>query len=325
MKKLICSLVVICYLAGNLSAQQIANWSSYYENGLMWNPALTAKWMYWEMNATHRTEWSGFEDAPEYGSISYQFPFTKRKTRGVSVGAFAEYDKIGALQNTTFGGTYVYKIRPQLFNKNNDVLSFGLLAKFQQLRINPIKLVHHELLEGDFTDTETNSKFGLNAGFGVFYISEYEFGEYNRDSHFYFGASALNLIPNSITAIEGLKITQIPHFTFNAGYRHYPWNSRSFIETNLLAVYALQRPLNVMANLRYEKLNKYWASVGAVTSGDIFLQVGLIFNEDSFLKKIVRDGSLRLGFKSDYSMGSISSVAGVGYEVYIAYRFKFEN
>mgnify|MGYP000144018807 CR=1 FL=1 len=97
------------------------------------------------------------------------------------------------------------------------------------------------------------------------------------------------------------------------------------LETNILAIYALQRPVNVMLNTRYEKINKYWFSAGAVTSGDIFLQVGLIFDGDSMLKKIVRDGSLRLGFKSDYSAGSISRVAGLGYEVYIAYRFEFEN
>ena len=324
MKKLICSLVFLFSLTTNLTGQQIANWSSYYENGFMWNPALTAKWMYWELNATHRTEWSGFEDAPEYGSVSYQFPFSKRQTK-VAVGTFAEYDKVGALQNTTFGGTYTYKIRPQLFGKNKDVLNFGLLAKIQQLRINPIKLVHHELLEGEFTDTQAGTKFAFNAGVGLFYISVYDFGEYNRDSHFYFGASALNLIPNDITALEGIKITQKPHFTFNAGYRHYPFRATSFLETNLLAIYALQRPVNVMLNTRYEKINKYWFSAGAVTSGDIFLQVGLIFDGDSMLKKIVRDGSLRLGFKSDYSAGSISSVAGLGYEVYIAYRFEFEN
>lgn len=83
--------------------------------------------------------------------------------------------------------------------------------------------------------------------------------------------------------------------------------------------YAFSSVVNVMANIRYEEQNKYWGAIGAVTNGEVFAQVGLIFNDQSALGWLVKDGVLRIGTKVDYSLGSLGQFAGIGYEAFVAY------
>lgn len=310
-------------MASDCASQQIARWSSFYENGFVWNPALTGRWSYWEFSATHRAEWTGFEDAPQYSTVGYQFPFLRRQTR-VALGAFAEVDRVGPYQNISFSGSYAYKIRPQWFGNRRDVLTLGMSGKFQQISIDSRRLVHPGLLEGDIATLEESTRLLPNVGAGLFYISVNDEGAHNQKNHYYVGLSLLNLVPLDQADYNGLALTTVPHATLNVGYRYYPWRASHFIETNALAVYAFSRAINIMTNVRYEKINKYWMTLGVVTSGDFFGQVGVIFDEDSMLKKIVKDGSLRLGIKAEYSIGSIVQVAGMGYEAYIAYRFEME-
>lgn len=48
-----------------LKAQQLPSWSSFFESGFIWNPALTARNQSNEALLTHRQDWLGFEGAPQ--------------------------------------------------------------------------------------------------------------------------------------------------------------------------------------------------------------------------------------------------------------------
>ena len=63
--------------------QQIANWSSFYENGFIWNPAMTAKWNAMDVSLTHQEMWTGFDGAPKYSTLSFQYPFINMEGRPV--------------------------------------------------------------------------------------------------------------------------------------------------------------------------------------------------------------------------------------------------
>ena len=77
MKQILYIVIIVLGILTSLQAQQRPSWSSFYENGLIWNPALTAKWNRWEVSATHRKEWVGFDDAPAYSTVTFQLPFLK--------------------------------------------------------------------------------------------------------------------------------------------------------------------------------------------------------------------------------------------------------
>ncbi len=310
-------LALLCCITKSQS-QQTAPWSSFYENGFIWNPALTARWDSWEVSTTFRQEWTGFQDSPEYVTAGFQYPFLLNKTR-TTVGAYLESDKVGPYESVGLGGTYTYKIYPQLFGIRDGVLTFGLGAKINQFRFDAGNLVSFDGIEGDITiPDEGFTFFRPTISFGAFYNSVSDF--YSHLPHFYFGAAISQTFPieNRISSYGSLN--SVVHAYLHGGMRIKRYRrSSNFIEPSVMISYAFSSVVNVMANIRYEEQNKYWGAIGAVTNGEVFAQVGLIFNDQSALGWLVKDGMLRIGTKVDYSLGSLGQFAGIGYEAFVAY------
>lgn len=302
-------------------SQQQAAWSSFYENGFIWNPALTARWNTWEASVVGRQEWIGFEGAPKMANIGFQYPFVKRFTK-VAAGGYLNYDEVGPFQSVTGGGTYAYKIRPQLFGNRKDVLTFGGRLSFGQYRFTDSKAV---TFSGEFDPTVIPDQTGLlpDVGVGLYYvtISDIEI----HKSHYYFGLAANNLISSQINTGPLGSYTNIPHVSAHGGYRFYPFGQTDvFYEPNVFVSYGFNKAVNVMGNFRYEWVDRFWLAGGAVSSGEVFGQMGFIFNRESVLGAIVGDGVMRIGAKVDYSLGSLRRYAGMGFETYIAYLFSNE-
>lgn len=304
--------------------QQSPTWSTFYENGFIWNPALTARWNSWEVNSTLRQEWSGFEDAPQYGTLGFQYPFIKNITK-VAIGAYIDFDEVGPFKSIGIGGTYVYKIYPRWFGNRDGVLSMGLSAKLNQFRFKANKLRAFEGIEGDFAIPQNGETYiNPDFSFGMFYNSVSDF--YAFESHYYFGASINRLVPVENTISPFGNWRQVPHANFHGGLRiQGDRHSNTYIEPSMMISYAFANQINVMAHVRYEKNQKYWAAIGGVTNGEVFGQVGVIFNDRSVLGWLVKDGILRLGTKVDYSIGSLGQFAGMGYEAFIGYTFSEED
>jgi len=172
MKK-ICTFFLFLYSFSLINAQQIANWSSYYENGFVWNPALTAKWNTTEFSLTHQQEWIGFDAAPKYSTLSFQYPFSKYGNfTKAGIGAYLDYDKIGPFTKTGAALTYTYRIRPQLFGNNDDYLSFGIGGQMSRYTFRSDDLVG---LDGISTDPQlieqAQTSLKPNFNFGVFYMN----------------------------------------------------------------------------------------------------------------------------------------------------------
>ena len=89
----------------HLQAQQIANWSSFYENGFIWNPALSARWTSTAVSLTHHKEWTGFEGAPQLSTLAVEVPFYKygNLVRS-SVGGYLEHDQVGPFRKISHRG-----------------------------------------------------------------------------------------------------------------------------------------------------------------------------------------------------------------------------
>lgn len=306
-----------------LNAQQSPNWSSFYESGFIWNPALTARWNSWELTATSRQEWSGFENAPRYNTIGFQYPFIKNIVK-VSLGTFVEMDRVGPYESLGFGATYAYKIYPKLFGQKDGVLTFGITAKVNQFRFKQDKLIGFDGVGNENFVSDDNDNFlNPNLNFGIFYNSVSDF--YAHEPHFYFGASINNVIPleNKLAQTAGWKF--LPHINLHGGLRMKPSRrSKYYYEPSIMISYVNSKTMNVMAHIRYEMEQKYWGAIGLVSSGEVFGQIGFIFNDRSVLGWLVQDGILRLGTKIDYSIGSLSQFAGIGYEAFIAYTFSNE-
>jgi type IX secretion system PorP/SprF family membrane protein len=325
MSRYLFSIILIFVFLYKGYGQQRPTFSSFYENGLIWNPALTAKWNRWEVSATHRKEWTGFEDAPEYSTVTFQYPFLKKFTQ-LALGGFLESDKVGPYENIGFGLTYNYRVQPLLFGNPDDVLGFGLLTRFNQYSFNPTQLTFFDNANPLSTTTVSDIDNGFlpNVSVGVFYISVSDF--YRFESHYYFGASVNQLLSGQQVNLGRGGINSEFHFSLHGGFRHFPFRANYYFEPNILINFTPNGQVNAMAGFRYEKEYKYWLSGGIVSNGEIFAQAGVIFDEDSLLRSVLNDGLLRIGVKMDYGLDvlGIGRFAGVGYEIYLAYLFELE-
>lgn len=319
-KKQILLLLINITFVINHYGQQTPQWSSYYENGFIWNPALTARWNTWEASTTYRKEWTGFEGAPENLTFGFQYPVIRNFTR-MTFGAYIDVDRVGPYQASTAAFTYSYKIKPRFFGKRDDVLSFGIKAGVAKYFFDPSNLVAFDT-EGDLSLLPAQSNINPEVGGGIFYNSVSDF--YSFKSHYYGGFSVSRPISTSYKTILDQSISNVPHVYVHGGYRYFPWRSNYFLEPSLFTSYAYTKAINVMANFRFEMVEKFWLSAGVVTNGEIFAQFGLIFNRKSVLGSIVRDGLLRLGIKADYALNSLGEYGGIGYEFYMSYAFSNE-
>ena len=303
-----------------LYGQQIANWSSFYENGFTWNPALTAKWTALDLSISHQQKWTGFEGAPRYSTLSFQYPFYKYgRSSGAGVGVLLDQDRVGPFSKLGAGLTYSFRIEPQLFGNNEDMLSFGAGVQLDKYDYIPNDVVAYDGLTNDPNlMNEISGSIKPNFSAGIYYMSAPS--NYSLESHYYIGFSVLQGYPTRIFSMPDLN-TQY-HMTLHLGYRHFASRrAENFIEPNIMLIRSGQNVIHAMANIRFEQLNKFWLAAGGATSGELFLQTGAILDSDSFLGKFVQDGQIRIGVKADYTLGLLAQYGGIGYEAFFNYHF----
>ena len=319
-------LFIIIMAASNVVAQQSSSWSSFYENGFIWNPALTARWNTMETSVTTRQEWIGFEGAPQQATVGYQYPFvpssytSNKNYNSVSAGGYLEYDAVGPFSKYGLTGTYAYRIRPKLFGNGKDVLTFGAKLSFNQYRFtNKDVVTFSGELNPDLIPDQTG--FIPDVGAGIYYVTESDLKINN--SHYYIGLALNNLLPLQVNTGPLGSYTQVPQASMHGGYRYYPHRKTYFYEPSIFVNYAFTRAVNVMGTMRFEMVDRFWVSMGLVSNQEVFGQIGFIFNNASLLGPIIKDGILRIGVKSDYNFGPFRNFSGIGAEAYIAYLINY--
>ena len=331
---MILRLLAACFsvlITSTINAQQLSSWSSFHETGFVWNPAMAARYTQWEVSGTHRQEWLGFDDAPQITTLSFQIPFYQRFYTASTGGIFLERDQVGPFDNYTLNVTYAYKFRPNFQKKGiSDELSLGFSLNASRYEFNTTSLTPFDNNEASFLYylDEYYQSIIPNISLGAFYSSRNATQNYNKS--FYFAGFSVNqLAPlNTVTIklpgdrISSWNIRSQPHILVNAGYRHYIYRSKNFIEANIMTLYSLAKSMHAMASYRYEIENAWWLSGGGVTNGELFMQTGVIIGPKSKLKNIVKDGSLRIGVKGDFHLGKISLYSHTGYELFMAYTFE---
>ncbi|MEZ4911070.1 MAG: PorP/SprF family type IX secretion system membrane protein [Saprospiraceae bacterium] len=333
MQKHVLSVILIGLVISSIDAQQLASWSSFHETGFVWNPAMTARYTQWEMSGTHRQEWLGFDDAPKVTTLSFQIPFYQRVNTS-SAGLYLERDQVGPFENYSFGFSYAFKFRPKFQSRGiQDELSIGFSLKGSRYQFDRNVLTFFDRNETLFASSldESYQSIVPNLALGVFYSSRNAFENYNK-SFYFTGISVNQLAPLKAVNIklpgdrsDSWDIRLKPHILANIGYRYYPFRSKGFVETNIMSLFSLSNSIHTMASCRYEWENAWWFSGGAVTNGEFFVQTGVIFGPKSKLKKLVKDGVLRIGVKGDFHAGKLSLYNRTGYEVYMAYTFEVDK
>lgn len=302
-------------------------WSSYYEKGFAFNPALTAYWDNLEFTASHRKEWTQFDGAPVNTSIGAQIPILSKDISRSSLGVYLDKDKAGPLNSVGTKLTYAYRIVPNLLGYKNDQLKIGIGVNARTNRFDPSSVIAFESLQDDALNFTQESRYSVSGSVGIFYVSTDNTKEYT--SHYFWGLSLNNLSPTKST-IEGLgEVTQNQFATLHLGMRYHPRRSVYYLEPSVFTSYTFDKELLVMLNLRYEYKNRFYAAVGGDTNGGIFGQAGVVvsFKNDCRSRKGYNSNSpyndytdLRIGVKVGNRFGPLSQFIGTNYEFLVAYN-----
>lgn len=159
----------------NALAQQDPQYTQYMYNTMVLNPAYTGTKGYTTITGLARTQWVGFEGAPDTQSLSYE---TQLGFSRVGLGFNLINDEIGPSQEITFDGNLSYSL--QATEKGN--ISFGLKLGGRLLSIDPNK--GNAKVRNDSELPTVNNKFLPTIGAGIYYYT----------NKLYLGASVPNFI-----------------------------------------------------------------------------------------------------------------------------------
>lgn len=292
-----------------LAAQQLPDRSPFGETSFVWNPAMTAIWDYWELGATFRQQWVGFNDAPQSTTVSIQYPFNKYNN---SLGGYFMHDAVRPIQSNVFALTYAYKLEPQW--KRGDQLSLGLLVNVTHVFVDGLDVVVNDP-DDDLLPSGENNKVSPNAGVGIFYTTNAR-RPFEKNS-VYAGLAINQLVPINLAftlSNSDANLKRVIHANALFGTRII--KDQIMIEPGIWVNYSAANILNANLSLLIEKQDAFWAGLSFNTNQTLSVQLGTIFN-----KGLAKDGAIRAGVLGSYNIGTFGPARGLGYECYVAYRF----
>ena len=173
---------------------------NYRDYELLLNPATVGVATQNQLSLSVHKQWLGFDGAPLSELLQYQMPIAQHS----GVGAWVYNDAFGVTNNLQVGVVYAHKIR-----LGNNTLSFGL--NLSALTMQESRITDLPDPEYDEALAEPLSRFGFNAGFGLYYAGD----------KFYSGFSIPQLLTNEIkenSLSNGMNFAQLQYY-FTGGYR----------------------------------------------------------------------------------------------------------
>lgn len=190
------------------NAQQDPQYTQYMYNTQVVNPGYAGTRDVFSVAGLYRTQWVGFEGAPQTGTLSLNTPFGALDNMGIGLSIVSE--EIGPATESNVNIDYAYILDVSQKAK----LSLGLKAGIDVLNVDFTKL---NLFDDDDPRFQENidNKLQPQIGAGVYYYTD----------KFYFGASVPNFIRskhydegNASSIVDGSVAVERLHYFFITGY-----------------------------------------------------------------------------------------------------------
>ena len=244
LRKSILSIVLLIFVAVQVSAQQLPQYSNYMINSYAMNPAVAGSNPYFEGISTNRYQWVGVTDAPRTYILTAQGP---TKSLNVGLGGSIYTDIVGPTRRTGFTLSYAYHIRVAEKVK----LSMGLSAGLVQFMVDGSKIALRDPADLVITNG-LQSVISPDFGAGAYL--------YSTDKKWYVGASVPQILQSKInfTDITTSKLSRMTrHYYVIAGYK-IKVNENFVLEPSACLKYAKPVPLQFDLGLRLIYNNKIW-------------------------------------------------------------------
>lgn len=191
------ALVILLLLVGQISAQQLPQFTQYMFNTISVNPAYAGSREGMSLTALHRNQWAGLDGNPTTSTFSFHTPLNSER---VGLGLSYITDKLGFESTNYVYGDFSYSI-PVSFEAK---LSFGLKAGFTNYRLqNPD--INDQFFNANFNSWKPNFGAGVYLSTNKWYagvssprilntdLNEGEFQALERNSYYAISGLVLDL------------------------------------------------------------------------------------------------------------------------------------
>lgn len=271
--------------------QQYPVISNYLTAHYGFNPATTGTISNSHLHLLYRTQWVGFEDAPQTQLAAY-----RKKLLGtpIALGGYIFNDEAGVFQRS--GGMFLSSYTHQL--EENAFLSIGLSAGYQNLR-----------LQQDYSARDQNDLSLINAPNGQWH-PDLNAGIFLQLKDFYLGFSAPQLLANAIQFDEAQFSNRLQrHYFVVTGYR-FQVSDNLLVEPSTLIKIAEGFNPQIEASLKLELYNNFWLGTTYRTDDAIVALAGFTFARN-----------FDIAYAYELTTSPLRNVSSGSHEISLAYRF----
>jgi type IX secretion system PorP/SprF family membrane protein len=288
--KSILPVIVLTFIFGSASAQQVPMYSQYIMNGFLINPSFAGRDGYTTINLTVREQWVGIDNAPSTYAASFQTRLLKnsyiskstsvkkkqiKPTKGgkVGVGGYVFDDNNGIMHRTGGQVAYAYHIgMGQTGGYPND-LAFGLALTAYNFNI-----------KTDGLNYDPDDPYLMGYDRSVF-ITDFNFGASYTTAKYYVGFAMTNILRGSLIFADTSdnKRTELGNYFLTGGMK-FPLSSdwtlepSAFFKSSDMMFTSVQ--MDLTARMFYK--NDYWAGLSYRTGDAIIALFGLKYDRFYF-------------------------------------------
>lgn len=281
------------------SAQQNPQYSQYIFNSMAINPAYTGSKNVLNLNAFHRSQWTGIEGAPTTQSLNVDGIAASNR---LGLGLALTRDKFGAQSSLSAYANIAVKLQVS----ESGILSFGLAPG----------LVQHTL---DGVEIGIEDDPSIPAGKETTLKPDVKVGAYYHTERFYAGVSASDLLQyKDMEQIEPER-----HYYFTSGYV-FDLGSFVKLKPSVLVKEDFHAPANVDLNAFVLLADRLWLGSSYRTSMNLFnsekdMEGAYKRSAVALIAELQIHKSLRLGYAYDKMLNNLNGFNT--HEISVGYYF----
>lgn len=280
-------------LSCQLTAQQDAQFTQYFDNTLFVNPAYAGSREMLNITSIHREQWVGFKGRPRSTTLSIHSPL---RYESIGLGLTMVSDEAGPVKQNMYYGDFSYRLKFQGGSK----LVFGVKAGVNMITIGKSSL--ESIIDGD-PKLLQNVRNNVNPNFGG--------GIYYHSKSFFVGASVPKIMEQSYDATST-----------NLERRHYYFITGGVIKLNpewklrpaLQMKFTEGAPLSADFSIAGISNDKFW--LGAMYRSDAAFGVFVQYQISNQFK---------IGVASEFGTQAIRNYNYGTFEVLLSYDFSFRK
>jgi type IX secretion system PorP/SprF family membrane protein len=235
MKKSLLAIFFLVALAAKMSAQDEATFNHYIINPVLINPAFTGTDDKFHVFGHYRTQWTGFENAPQTYALSINGPLADK----VGIGGALLSERYGLTNRLRGQLSYAYHYKNE---KQGFQAGFGFSTEFHRTKLDNAVLTNGFYEAGDrIVETNLKNVTIFDATVGGYVV---------LNNKFTIHVASPNLVRARLGQISDTKAekTFLRQFVLGATYKSV-MSDKLTIEPSILARRVYQAPLEVEMNI----------------------------------------------------------------------------